>query len=71
MQPQPVNVNNSPLLSLSSGWHHIAESFTVLKVSFAFIYFSCIEWVINLTCQLRKETYQTWRDIEQVEKKKC
>ena len=40
-------VNNSPLLSLSSGWHHIAESFTVLKVSFAFIYFSCIEWFIT------------------------
>ena len=47
MQPQPVDVNNSPLLSLSSGWHHIAESFTALKVSFAFIYFSCIEWFIT------------------------
>ena len=68
-QPQPVNVNNSPLVSLSSVWHHIAESPTVLKISFAFIDFSCSEWVITWPVSFERKPAKLDRTLKKLRRK--
>ena len=68
-QPQPVNVNNSPLVSLSSVWHHIAESPTVLKISFAFIDFSCSEWVITWPVSFERKPDKLDRTLKKLRRK--
>ena len=68
-QPQPVNVNNSPLVSLSSVWHRIAESPTVLKISFAFIDFSCSEWVITWPVSFERKPAKLDRTLKKLRRK--
>lgn len=68
-QPQPVNVNNSPLVSLSSVWHHIAESATVLKICFAFIHFSCSEWVITWPVSFERKPAKLDRSLKKLRRK--
>ena len=69
-QPQPVNVNNSPLVSLSSVWHHIAESATVLKIYLCFhIFLRCSEWVITWPVSFERKPAKLDRTLKKLRRK--
>ena len=69
-QPQPVNVSNSPLVSLSSVWHHIAESATVLKIYLCFhIFLRCSEWVITWPVSFERKPAKLDRTLQKLRRK--